>query len=220
MITVRPARPDDARAIAAIYAPHVVDGVASFETTAPNAAEIALRMAAGHRPWLVASWWSEMPAALPKPFPGGSRCPVAVQPVTAPGASPEEEHGRVAEDQILAYAYAAPYGTREAYRWAAETTIYVAAGAQGQGVGRRLYAALLDSLREQGFTQAIARIALPNEGSVALHEALGFHHAGTLTAVGWKLNRWIDVGLWQRALADPVKPPMQTQDVVQASGGS
>jgi phosphinothricin acetyltransferase len=42
---------------------------------------------------------------------------------------------------------------------------------------------------------------LPNAASVALHERLGFRHAGTYGQVGFKLGRWWDVGLWQRALA-------------------
>lgn len=54
---IRRARPDDAPAIAAIYAHHVAHGIASFETAAPDAAEMAARMAkvldAGW-PWLVA----------------------------------------------------------------------------------------------------------------------------------------------------------------------
>jgi phosphinothricin acetyltransferase len=51
---VRPADPDrDAAACAAIYAPHVEPGPASFEEHAPDAAEIARRMRVAHA-WLVA----------------------------------------------------------------------------------------------------------------------------------------------------------------------
>ena len=53
---IRPARPDDAAAIAAIYAPEVLTGTATFEIEPPDAAEIGARMAkvqdAGW-PWLV-----------------------------------------------------------------------------------------------------------------------------------------------------------------------
>ena len=170
MIALRPARPEDADAIAAIYAPHVTDGVASFETAAPDAPEIARRMATanGLYPWLVAD-----------------------------------------DGRVLAYAYATAYAERDAYRWAVETTIYVAATAHRRGIGRRLYAALLATLRDQNFTQAIARIALPNDASVALHEALGFRHAGTVERIGWKQGRWVDVGLWQCALAEQASPPVE-----------
>ena len=53
---VRAATPDDAHAIAAVYAPYVTDGVASFEAAPPSAAEFAQRMDAPPRlPWLVAA---------------------------------------------------------------------------------------------------------------------------------------------------------------------
>ena len=53
---IRVARTDDAKAIAAIYAPIVRDTVISFETEPPDAAEMAARIAAtlATHPWLVA----------------------------------------------------------------------------------------------------------------------------------------------------------------------
>ena len=39
-----------------------------------------------------------------------------------------------------------------------------------------------------------------NAGSIALHENLGFRHVGTLDATGFKLGRWVDTVLMQRAL--------------------
>jgi L-amino acid N-acyltransferase YncA len=45
-VKVRAAMPEDASAIAAIYAPHVIHGVASFEVDAPDAEEILRRKAA------------------------------------------------------------------------------------------------------------------------------------------------------------------------------
>ncbi|TPG56001.1 GNAT family N-acetyltransferase [Sphingomonas glacialis] len=56
-VAIRPATPDDAAAIAAIYRPYVERGVVSFETEAPDATVIAQRMASsgGLYPWLVAT---------------------------------------------------------------------------------------------------------------------------------------------------------------------
>ena len=52
---VRPADVPDAAGIAEVYRPYVTDSVASFETVAPDAAELARRMLAAPRlPWLVA----------------------------------------------------------------------------------------------------------------------------------------------------------------------
>jgi L-amino acid N-acyltransferase YncA len=110
---------------------------------------------------------------------------------------------------VLGYAYARPYHPRAAYRWTVETTVYVAADAHGRGIGRRLYAALLEELTARGYAEAIGLVSAGNEGSERLHASLGFRRAGTLERVGHKFGRWIDVGLWQRRLADPGDPPAE-----------
>ncbi len=159
---IRAARESDAAAIAAIYAPEVLEGIATFELDPPLGPEIARRMAAGEAfPWLV---WDEAGA-------------------------------------VLGYAYASAYRSRAAHDRTVETTVYVARKAQGRGVGRALYGALLDRLTAAGFTQALGVISLPNEASVALHEALGFRQVARLERVGCKFDRWLDVGYWQRELA-------------------
>ena len=53
MAEVRAAVAADAAGIAAVYAPHVSDGVASFELEPPSPQEVSRRMASG-LPWLVA----------------------------------------------------------------------------------------------------------------------------------------------------------------------
>ena len=113
-----------------------------------------------------------------------------------------EEDGRV-----LGYASTAPLRNRAGYRWSVETGIYLAADAQGRGVGLRLLAAHLETLERQGLVTAIAGIALPNEASVALHEKLGFTLCGIERGVGFKLGRWVDVGRWQRDLAQRSDAP-------------
>jgi L-amino acid N-acyltransferase YncA len=110
---------------------------------------------------------------------------------------------------LTGYAYAAAFRTRPAYRFAVETTVYVREGSHARGIGAALYAPLIETLERQGFTQAIAAITLPNEASVRLHERFGFERAGNYTQVGWKLGRWHDVGLWQRALARAGDPPAE-----------
>jgi phosphinothricin acetyltransferase len=39
-----------------------------------------------------------------------------------------------------------------------------------------------------------------NQGSIGLHRSLGFIHAGTQPATGFKFGQWIDVVFMQRAL--------------------
>lgn len=159
-LIVRSVTPEDAAAIAAIYAPYVRNTAITFEIECPDAAEMRNRIietTAGF-PWLVA----------------------------------EDGH------HLCGYAYATAFRARAAYRWVVEATVYVADGFHRRGIGRALYQPLLDRLDRQGFQAAIGAIALPNTGSVALHEAMGFVYKGTYQEVGFKLDRWHDVGLWQR----------------------
>jgi L-amino acid N-acyltransferase YncA len=110
-------------------------------------------------------------------------------------------------DEVQGYAYGSLHRKRSGYQWSVEVSVYVAAEARGRGVGRRLYTALFDLLRRQGYVTAFAGIALPNEASVGLHEALGFVPIGVFRHIGFKLGRWVDVGWWQLPLQElPSRP--------------
>ncbi len=64
-----------------------------------------------------------------------------------------------------------------------------------------MYEALLPLLREGGARAVMGGIALPNEGSVALHEKFGFEKVAHFKDVGRKFDQWIDVGYWELVLA-------------------
>jgi L-amino acid N-acyltransferase YncA len=104
------------------------------------------------------------------------------------------------DGDVIGYAYGSEHQQRAAYRWSVNVTVYVAANAHGQGVGRGLYATLIDILRAQGFRSAFAGIALPNAASVALHEAVGFEPLGVYRDVGFKFGAWHDVSYWRLGL--------------------
>ncbi|NJR79213.1 GNAT family N-acetyltransferase [Sphingomonas corticis] len=108
---------------------------------------------------------------------------------------------------VIGYAYAGRFRDRPAYRYVVETSIYTAGGERG--LGRLLYEALVDTLRAQGFTQAIGVISLPNDASISLHEAVGFRRGGVFREVGFKQGRWIDVGWWQCELNASAIPPVE-----------
>jgi L-amino acid N-acyltransferase YncA len=102
--------------------------------------------------------------------------------------------------KIAGYAYGSPHRTREAYQTSCDVAVYVDPAFARQGVGRALYAALLPLLRERGYHAAFAGIGLPNEGSIGLHEAMGFTPVGVYKEVGWKMGGWRDTSWWQRLL--------------------
>ena len=102
--------------------------------------------------------------------------------------------------RIDGWASLSPFGRRPAYRHTAEDSVYVRDGARGDGVGRGLLAQLLTVAARNGFHTVIARIALPNDASVALHERLGFRRVGLEREVGYKFERRLDVMVMQRMI--------------------
>jgi L-amino acid N-acyltransferase YncA len=104
------------------------------------------------------------------------------------------------DGRVTGYAYGGPFKERAAYRFACEVSVYLEHGLRRSGGGRALYSALLARLTERGYRTAAAGMALPNDASAGLHEALGFVPVGTLRRVGWKHGRWHDVAWAQRDL--------------------
>lgn len=103
--------------------------------------------------------------------------------------------------KVAGFASAGWFREREAYRRTAEASIYVAPEARRQGVGRALCEAILERLRQGGYRSAVGVVALPNPASERMLEALGFRRVGVLSEAGFKLERWWDVGIWQRDLS-------------------
>jgi phosphinothricin acetyltransferase len=101
---------------------------------------------------------------------------------------------------VAGYAYASAWKSRSAYRFAVESTIYLAPEFHRRGLGMRLYSELVRELSKRDVHCIIGGISLPNAASVALHEKLGFRKIGEFKEVGWKLDRWVDVGYWELIL--------------------
>ena len=104
---------------------------------------------------------------------------------------------------VIGYAYGGQWKARAAYARTVESSIYLADAACGRGLGKTLYAELIERLCTCGIHVVIGGVSLPNAASVALHEGLGFEPIGVFSEVGWKLGRWIDVGYWQLRFEDP-----------------
>jgi L-amino acid N-acyltransferase YncA len=104
------------------------------------------------------------------------------------------------DGRVAGYAYATKWRARAAYRFAVESSVYLALDSAGKGLGAALYTRLLGRLREAGAHVVIGGIALPNAASVALHEKMGYAKVAHFAEVGRKFDRWIDVGYWQLTL--------------------
>jgi phosphinothricin acetyltransferase len=110
---------------------------------------------------------------------------------------------------VLGFAYGNWFKPRPAYRFSVEDSIYLAPEAAGQGLGKLIMAELLTQLERRGVRKVMAVIGdSGNAGSIGVHRAAGFAHAGTVKSCGWKFGRWLDIVLMERSLgAGDSTPP-------------
>jgi len=107
------------------------------------------------------------------------------------------------DGQVVGYSYANNHRPRPAYRNSIENSVYVAKDVHGRGIGKALLSALIKRCETGTWRQMVAVIGdSGNAGSIGLHERLGFRHVGVLNSVGFKLGRWVDTVIMQRALND------------------
>lgn len=159
---IRPAAPEDAAALAALYNHYIETSIVTFEEepVSPDAFRQRIENITAVYPWLVS-----------------------------------EVNG-----EIAGYAYAGPWKARHAYRFSTECTVYIDPDHHGKGVGTALYKQLFGKLGAMSVRTVMAGIALPNAGSIALHEKMGFEKVAHFRQVGWKFEKWIDVAYWQLIL--------------------
>ncbi len=120
------------------------------------------------------------------------------------------------DSTIAGYAYVTKHRERLAYQWCVESSVYIRDQFQREGIASKLYNALFEVLRLQGFIDVYAGIALPNDKSIAFHEKLGFTNFVYYKNVGYKLDEWRTVGWWQKQINNYEKqpsPPVDFRDV-------
>ena len=101
---------------------------------------------------------------------------------------------------VVGYAYATQWKARQAYAKTTESSVYIEKNHFGKGYGKLVYQELMTQLESLGYHAIIGGISLPNEGSIRLHESLGFKKIGEFEEVGFKFERWINVGYWELIL--------------------
>lgn len=106
------------------------------------------------------------------------------------------------EGQVLGYAYAAPFQVRAAFGWDCETSVYLARSAIGKGAGSALYDKLFPLLKQQGYYNVYARIALPNPQSIKFHEKHGFYLESIQKQTGYKMGKWLDLAQLVKRIGD------------------
>lgn len=114
--------------------------------------------------------------------------------------------------QVIGYAYASKHRERAAYQWCCEVSVYVKKEFQGKNVAANLYSRLFLQLKDLGYVNAYAGITLPNEKSIRFHESMGFKPIGIYEKIGFKLDKWHDVGWWGLRLQESPLLPQKPTD--------
>ncbi len=115
--------------------------------------------------------------------------------------------------QVRGFAYCNWFKPRPAYRFSAEDSIYLHPDARGRGLGRQLLGALAEAGQQAGLRKLIAVIGdSANAGSIGVHTALGFTHAGVIKSCGWKFGQWLDIVLMEKVLGDGDSTPPEDKN--------
>lgn len=113
----------------------------------------------------------------------------------------------VGEDGVLGFASFGQFrGAWEGYRYSVEHTVHVRSDQRGKGMGTRLVQELLPLAHGMGKHVMIGGIDAANQGSIRMHERLGFVRVATMPEVGRKFGRWLDLVFMQRFLDEAGAP--------------
>jgi phosphinothricin acetyltransferase len=104
-------------------------------------------------------------------------------------------------NRVVGFTSSSRWRPKDAYLTSVETSVYLAPGATGRGIGRLLYARLFDALEAEDVHRAYAGIALPNPASVALHERFGFKQVAYFSEQGLKFGRYWDVAWFEKPMS-------------------
>ena len=111
-----------------------------------------------------------------------------------------------AAGELLGFASYGAFRPHAAYKYSIEHSVYVRADRRGRGIGRQLLQAVIGAAGAQGYHLLVGGIDATNRASIALHERLGFTHAGTIRQAGFKFGRWLDLAFYQLLLPTPEHP--------------
>jgi L-amino acid N-acyltransferase YncA len=102
------------------------------------------------------------------------------------------------DGEVIGWAALSPVSDRCVYAGVVEESVYVAASARGQGIGRALLEELVRRSEEAGIWTIQTGIFPENEVSIRLHEAVGFRRLGIRERIGKHQGVWRDVVFLER----------------------
>lgn len=111
-----------------------------------------------------------------------------------------------ADGELMAFASYGTFRAFPAFKYSVEHSVYVDGRFRGRGLGEAMMAVLIERARANGVHVLVGGIDASNQGSIRLHEKLGFVHAGTIRQAGFKFGRWLDLAFYQLTLDTPDNP--------------
>jgi phosphinothricin acetyltransferase len=111
-----------------------------------------------------------------------------------------------ANGELMGFATYGPFRAWPAYKYTIEHSVYVQRDHRRKGVARALMTRLIAAAEGQNYHVMVAGIDAANSASIALHEQLGFEHAGVIHHAGFKFGRWLDLSFYELRLRTPAAP--------------
>jgi len=99
------------------------------------------------------------------------------------------------DGSVVGWAALSPASSRPCYRGVGGVSVYVAAEARGEGIGRALLERLVERSEQEGYWTLTAGVFPENEASLGLHRACGFRTMGVRERIGESRGVWRDV-IW------------------------
>jgi L-amino acid N-acyltransferase len=107
---------------------------------------------------------------------------------------------------LLGFASFGTFRAFPAFKYSVEHSVYVHHEHRGRGLGAVLLRAIIAEAEKSQMHMLVGAIDADNKGSIALHQAFGFTHAGTVQEAGFKFGRWLDLAFYQKKLLTPRAP--------------
>ncbi|MFW3570486.1 GNAT family N-acetyltransferase [Kosakonia cowanii] len=107
---------------------------------------------------------------------------------------------------VTGYASFGDWRAFDGFRHTVEHSVYVHPEHQGKGLGLALMVRLIEEAKRIGKHVMVAGIEAQNQGSIHLHQKLGFTITGQMPQVGTKFGRWLDLTFMQLQLDNRTDP--------------
>ena len=109
-------------------------------------------------------------------------------------------------NKAVAFATFGPFRDWPAYKYTIEHSIYVNKDYRNRGIATKLMKEIIKIANEREYATLVAGIDSANEGSIEMHEKMGFKFSGTIKKAGFKFGKWLDLVFYQLELTGPKTP--------------